>query len=123
MPERTLPTPEVEEVTETETEVAPPWMTVLHNCDCHTFEQVVKQLQKAIACSESKGWEIAVTVSGAASGCAGTRRKSFISEAALSLLSATIGPTLPPRTVVDSSALTVRPAPAPAFTSTAPVST
>src|SRR5437870_1647893 len=110
MPERTLPTPEVEEVTGTETEVAPPWMTVLHNCDCHTFEQVVKQLQKAIACSESKGWEIAWQVHNT-------------SEAALSLLSATIGPTLPPRTVVDSSALTVRPAPAPAFTSTAPVST
>jgi len=27
---------------------------VLHNCDCHTFEQVVKQLQKAIGCSEAK---------------------------------------------------------------------
>ena len=39
--------------------VAPPWMTVLHNCDCHTFEQVVRQLQKAIACSEAKGWELA----------------------------------------------------------------
>src|SRR5260370_6850995 len=38
---------------------APPWMTVLHNCECHTFEQVVKQLQKAIACSEAEGWEIA----------------------------------------------------------------
>src|SRR2546422_4530231 len=30
-----------------------------HNCDCHTFEQVVKQLQKAIACSEAEGWDIA----------------------------------------------------------------
>ena len=40
-------------------EVAPPWMTILHNCDCHTFEQVVKQLQKAIACSEEEGWKIA----------------------------------------------------------------
>ena len=39
--------------------VAPPWMTILHNCDCHTFEQVVRQLQKAIACTEAKGWEIA----------------------------------------------------------------
>jgi ATP-dependent Clp protease adapter protein ClpS len=39
--------------------VAPPWMTILHNCECHTFEQVVKQLQKAIACSEAEGWEIA----------------------------------------------------------------
>ena len=27
---------------------AAPWMTVLHNCDCHTFEQVVKQLNKLI---------------------------------------------------------------------------
>src|SRR5438105_13644957 len=59
MPERTLPSPEVEEAAGTEEQVAPPWMTVLHNCDCHTFQQVVKQLQKAIACSESEGWEIA----------------------------------------------------------------
>ena len=59
MAERTLPTPSVEDIAETGTEVAPPWMTILHNCDCHTFEQVVKQLQKAIACSESEGWEIA----------------------------------------------------------------
>src|SRR5207237_3244687 len=57
MPERTLTAPEVEDATDAE--VAPPWMTILHNCDCHTFEQVVKQLQKAIACSESEGWEIA----------------------------------------------------------------
>ena len=59
MAERTLPTPEVEDIAETGTEIAPPWMTILHNCDCHTFEQVVKQLQKAIACSEAEGWEIA----------------------------------------------------------------
>jgi ATP-dependent Clp protease adapter protein ClpS len=59
MAERIAPSPttDVEEVSSTE--LAPPWMTILHNCDCHTFEQVVKQLQKAIACSEAKGWEIA----------------------------------------------------------------
>ncbi|HKB23508.1 MAG TPA: ATP-dependent Clp protease adaptor ClpS [Methylomirabilota bacterium] len=51
------PSPGVEDVVEEA--VAPPWMTVLHNCECHTFEQVVKQLQKAIACSEAEGWEIA----------------------------------------------------------------
>ena len=51
------PAPSVEDVVEEA--VAPPWMTILHNCDCHTFEQVVNQLQKAIACSESEGWEIA----------------------------------------------------------------
>ena len=58
-PSGPCPTPDVEDITETGTEIAPPWMTILHNCDCHTFEQVVKQLQKAIACSEAEGWEIA----------------------------------------------------------------
>ena len=48
-----------QDVTDELTAVAPPWITVLHNCDCHTFEQVVKQLQKAIGCSEAKGWELA----------------------------------------------------------------
>lgn len=57
MAEWTTPHTDVEDVTEGAT--APPWMTILHNCDCHTFEQVVRQLQKAIACSEAEGWEIA----------------------------------------------------------------
>jgi ATP-dependent Clp protease adapter protein ClpS len=57
MAERVLPSTEAEDVAETA--VAPPWMTILHNCDCHTFEQVVRQLQKAIACSEAEGWDIA----------------------------------------------------------------
>ena len=55
--ERALPEADVEDLTEGA--VAPPWMTILHNCECHTFEQVVRQLQKAIACSEAEGWEIA----------------------------------------------------------------
>lgn len=52
-------TPEIEAEQGEETALAPPWITILHNCDCHTFEDVVKQLMKAIACSEEKGWEIA----------------------------------------------------------------
>ena len=55
--ERISPYADVEETVEGA--VAPPWMTILHNCDCHSFEQVVRQLQKAIACSEAEGWEIA----------------------------------------------------------------
>ena len=51
--------PEVDEEEATDVAVAPPWMTVLHNCDCHTFDEVVKQLMKAIGCSEDKGWELA----------------------------------------------------------------
>jgi len=57
MTERTLPLDEVEELNDQE--LAPPWITTLHNCDCHTFEQVVRQLQKAIACSAEEGWKIA----------------------------------------------------------------
>ena len=57
MTEQVLPRADVEDVVEEA--VGPPWMTILHICDCHTFEQVVKQLQKAIACSEAEGWDIA----------------------------------------------------------------
>jgi ATP-dependent Clp protease adapter protein ClpS len=57
MVERSTPESDIAEVDQEA--VAPPWMTILHNCDCHTFEQVVKQLQKAIGCSEAKGWELA----------------------------------------------------------------
>ncbi len=55
--ERVSPETEIDETTEVA--AAPPWMTILHNCECHTFEQVVRQLQKAIACTEAEGWEIA----------------------------------------------------------------
>ena len=51
--------PEVEVEQSEEVALAPPWITILFNCDCHTFEDVVKQLMKAIACSEDRGWEIA----------------------------------------------------------------
>ncbi len=56
---RTMETPEAQEIDRAETAMAPPWMTILHNCDCHTFEDVVRQLMKAIACSEQRGWELA----------------------------------------------------------------
>ena len=57
MVERSTPESDIAEVDQEA--VAPPWMTILHNCDCHTFEDVVKQLIKAIACSEDRAWEIA----------------------------------------------------------------
>jgi ATP-dependent Clp protease adaptor protein ClpS len=52
-------TPEAQDLESTDVALSPPWMTILHNCDCHTFDQVVKQLMKAIACSEERGWELA----------------------------------------------------------------
>ena len=51
--------PEVEVERGEEVALAPPWITILHNCDCHTFEDVAKQLVKAIGCSEDRAWEIA----------------------------------------------------------------
>jgi ATP-dependent Clp protease adapter protein ClpS len=54
-----LTRPDIETIDEERVALEPPWITTLHNCDCHTFEQVVRQLMKAIGCSESEGWEIA----------------------------------------------------------------
>ena len=51
--------PEVETEHDEEVALAPPWITVLHNCDCHTFDDVAKQLIKAIGCSEERAWELA----------------------------------------------------------------
>jgi ATP-dependent Clp protease adapter protein ClpS len=34
-------------------------MTILWNCDCHTFEQVAKQLVKAIRCAYDDGMALA----------------------------------------------------------------
>ena len=56
---RTLEAPEVRDQDSTDEALAPPWLTILHNCDCHTFQQVVRQLMKAIACTEERGWELA----------------------------------------------------------------
>jgi ATP-dependent Clp protease adapter protein ClpS len=51
--------PVVEQETEAETTVEPPWIAILWNCDCHTFEQVARQLMKAIGCSYDDGMAIA----------------------------------------------------------------
>lgn len=56
---RPVETPDISEREQLDTALAPPWMTILHNCDCHTFEEVVAQLIKAIACSEERAWEYA----------------------------------------------------------------
>jgi ATP-dependent Clp protease adapter protein ClpS len=51
--------PVVEPEVGAETTTEPPWVTILWNCDCHTFEQVARQLMKAIACSYDEGMAIA----------------------------------------------------------------
>lgn len=39
-----------------------PYMVILYNCDCHTFEQVEKQLQKAVGCTLEKAEAFAMEV-------------------------------------------------------------
>lgn len=39
-----------------------PWVTLLLNCNCHSFEEVARQLMKAIRVSYERGMAIADTV-------------------------------------------------------------
>jgi len=39
-----------------------PWNTILFNCNCHSFDEVARQLMKAIRVSLERGMEIANTV-------------------------------------------------------------
>jgi ATP-dependent Clp protease adaptor protein ClpS len=39
-----------------------PWNTILFNCNCHSFDDVARQLMKAIRVSYERGMEIASVV-------------------------------------------------------------
>ena len=43
-------------------DISGPWIVILYNCECHTFEQVESILQKATGCSlekaEAIAWEV-----------------------------------------------------------------
>jgi ATP-dependent Clp protease adaptor protein ClpS len=56
---RPVTEPVLEEEPGAAVRVEPPWVTILWNCDCHTFEQVARQLVKAIRCSYDEGMAIA----------------------------------------------------------------
>ncbi|GIX46432.1 MAG: hypothetical protein KatS3mg131_0643 [Candidatus Tectimicrobiota bacterium] len=36
-----------------------PWQAVLYNCDCHTYEEVIRQLMLALGCSREEAYELA----------------------------------------------------------------
>lgn len=38
------------------------WRVVLHNCDCHTFEEVAERLVVSIKCSQPTAWQYAQVV-------------------------------------------------------------
>lgn len=43
-------------------DIGGPWIVILYNCDCHTFDDVESILQKATGCSKEKAeaiaWEV-----------------------------------------------------------------
>jgi ATP-dependent Clp protease adapter protein ClpS len=51
--------PATGEETGRDEEIPPPWITLLWNCECHTFDDVAAQLVKAIGCSWDEGMAIA----------------------------------------------------------------
>ncbi len=44
------------------TNVGNPWQTVLYNCSCHTYDQVIEVLIVAICCTREEAYEFAWTV-------------------------------------------------------------
>lgn len=40
-------------------EITGPWIVILYNCECHTFDDVIGILQKATGCTREKGKVIA----------------------------------------------------------------
>lgn len=47
---------------ERDDETGGPFIVILYNCECHTFEQVEVQLQKATGCSLEKAEALAIEV-------------------------------------------------------------
>ncbi len=43
-------------------DISGPWIVILYNCECHTFEDVEMILQKATGCSLEKAEAIAMEV-------------------------------------------------------------
>jgi ATP-dependent Clp protease adaptor protein ClpS len=40
-------------------DVQHPYIVILYNCDCHTFDEVILQMQKATGCSLEKAKQVA----------------------------------------------------------------
>lgn len=41
-----------------------PYIVILYNCECHTFDEVIVQLQKATGCTLEKAEALAIEVDG-----------------------------------------------------------
>src|SRR2546422_4866192 len=55
-----LPDIEIEPRSTDGTDTSGPYVVILYNCDCHSFEEVILQLQKAAGYSVEKAFQIAM---------------------------------------------------------------
>ena len=54
--------PRGEEETTDDGRSDPGWRTILFNCDCHTFDEVERQLIKAVRCTLSRARQLSMEV-------------------------------------------------------------
>src|SRR5437016_4171340 len=55
-----IPVRELERQADSTPETQGPWVVILYNCDCHTFDEVILQLQKAAGHSIERAEDIAM---------------------------------------------------------------
>ena len=60
MPKTALPEHEIIGDIDVTADSQGPWVVILYNCDCHSFDEVILQLQKATGCSLEKALEISL---------------------------------------------------------------
>jgi ATP-dependent Clp protease adaptor protein ClpS len=61
-PTGTAPAVEKEKETSDDSGETSGWRTVLFNCDCHSFDEVERQLLKAIKCTLSRARQLSMEV-------------------------------------------------------------
>jgi ATP-dependent Clp protease adaptor protein ClpS len=71
----TIPGPDDWEMVDRSNDLNHPYIVILYNCDCHTFDEVILQMQKATGCTLERAQHVAheVDAKGRAIAFAGTQ--------------------------------------------------
>jgi ATP-dependent Clp protease adaptor protein ClpS len=54
-----IPGPEDWEMVDRSSQLDQPFIVILYNCECHTFDEVILQMQKATGCSIERAKQVA----------------------------------------------------------------
>ena len=57
-----IPGPEDWEMVDRSEQVDHPFVVILYNCNCHTFDEVILQMQKATGCTHERAQQVAYEV-------------------------------------------------------------